>query len=67
MLVKTHVQWCYLQWMVGTIHNPWLKYFHDEKGESYIGTNLVAKLAFGKFIGKLIVDNNQIEGWHFNW
>jgi hypothetical protein len=27
---------------------------------------LVTKLAFGKFIGKLIVDNNQIEGWHFN-
>jgi hypothetical protein len=61
MLVKTHVQWCYLQWIVETIHNPWFKYFHDEKGESYIGTNLVDKLAFGKFISKLIVDNNKLK------
>jgi len=66
MFVKTHVQWCYVQWMVGTIHNLWFKYFNDKKGKSYIGNNLLVKLAFGKFISKLIVENNQIEGWHFN-
>jgi hypothetical protein len=52
--------------VLSTIHNPWFKYFHDKKGESYIATNLVDNLAFGKFISKLIVDNNQIESWNFN-
>jgi hypothetical protein len=54
----------------GVMYNEWLGQYTTLDSNIFIMKKvrvtlvpiLVTKLAFGKFIGKLIVDNNQIEG-----